>query len=191
MIRGYLVFVPFIINPYFWDDKKTKDMYSIRRATTEDCGLIHTMAWEAFPHTYRDILSSAQIEYMMHMMYDAEVLRRQMTQEGHEYFIASDTGGMPVGYVSVRPDGEDIVHLEKIYVLPHWQNAHCGRTLFRYAVSYVREARPEVRAIELNVNRCNPALGFYRRMGMRIKCEGDFAIGNGFYMNDYIMCLEL
>ena len=46
-------------------------------------------------------------------------------------------------------------------------------------------------AIELNVNRQNLALGFYRRMGMRIDREGDFDIGNGFYMNDYIMRLEL
>ena len=79
----------------------------------------------------------------------------------------------------------------KIYVLPDFQGCHCGSALFRHAVAYVRRVCPEARAIELNVNRQNPALGFYRRMGMRIDREGDFDIGNGFYMNDYIMRLEL
>ena len=117
-------------------------------------------------------------------------LSRQMTKEGHVYFIIH-VEGEPVGYVSVRPEDAVVFHLEKIYVLPDFQGGHCGSALFRHAVAYVRRVCPEARAIELNVNRQNPALGFYRRMGMRIDREGDFDIGNGFYMNDYIMRLEL
>ena len=45
--------------------------------------------------------------------------------------------------------------------------------------------------IELNVNRNNPAINFYSRFGFKILRQGDFHIGNGFYMNDYIMGLEL
>ena len=45
--------------------------------------------------------------------------------------------------------------------------------------------------IELNVNRRNKALDFYRREGMHIARTGDFPIGGGFYMNDYIMAVEL
>ena len=119
-----------------------------------------------------------------------ESLRRQMTQDGHVYFIAY-ADGLPVGYVSVRPEGEGKVHLEKIYVLPAWQKKRVGGALFRHAVAYVRKRHPGARAIELNVNRRNPALDFYRHMGMRIDRQGDFDIGNGFYMNDYIMRLDL
>ena len=35
------------------------------------------------------------------------------------------------------------------------------------------------------------AVKFYERMGMRKLREGDFEIGGGFYMNDYIMGLEI
>ena len=45
--------------------------------------------------------------------------------------------------------------------------------------------------MELNVNRNNPALGFYEHMGMKKVREGDFPIGNGYYMNDYIMGLDI
>ena len=45
--------------------------------------------------------------------------------------------------------------------------------------------------MELNVNRRNRALHFYERMGMCRLREGDFPIGDGYYMNDYIMGLEI
>ena len=44
---------------------------------------------------------------------------------------------------------------------------------------------------ELNVNRNNKALQFYEYMGMRKLRKGDFPIGNGYYMNDYIMGLDI
>ena len=45
--------------------------------------------------------------------------------------------------------------------------------------------------MELNVNRNNRALHFYERMGLRKLREGDFPIGDGYYMNDYIMGLDI
>ena len=50
---------------------------------------------------------------------------------------------------------------------------------------------PEPCVMELNVNRNNKALRFYERMGMHKDREGDFPIGNGFYMNDYIMAITI
>lgn len=166
-----------------------EDRITIRRAGEEDCALIHELAQRVFPHTYRGIITEAQIEYMMEWMYALANIRRQM-QEGHVYHLAY-CGGEPAGYVSVRPDGQDLFHLEKIYVLPEFQHAHCGGVLFRTVVDYVKAVHPSACALELNVNRQNPALGFYSRMGMRIDREGDFPIGDGFYMNDYIMRMEL
>ena len=77
--------------------------HTIRKATIKDCGLINRLAWKAFPPTYQAILTPEQIEYMMHWMYDEASLRRQMTKEGHVYFIIH-VEGEPVGYVSVRPE---------------------------------------------------------------------------------------
>ena len=35
-------------------------MLTIRKATTADCELIHKLAWQIFPETYKDILSPEQ-----------------------------------------------------------------------------------------------------------------------------------
>lgn len=165
-------------------------MVTIRKATVRDIPLINELAWKAFPATYREILTQEQIEYMMDWMYSPESLHKQMEVEGHVYYIAySDVEA--AGYVSVRREEEALFHLEKIYVLPHFQKEHLGRKLFEQAVAAVKEMYPGSCRMELNVNRNNPALGFYEHMGMEKVREGDFPIGNGFYMNDYIMGISI
>ena len=165
-------------------------MFIIRKATTDDCALIRKLAQQVFPVTYRDTLTSEQIDYMMEWMYSEANIRKQMEEEGHVYLLAYEECEA-AGYVSVRPDGKDLFHLEKIYVLPYFQGAHCGSFLFREAIKYIKEIHPEPCQMELNVNCHNKALHFYEHMGMRKVREGDFPIGNGFYMNDYIMGMEI
>ena len=31
-------------------------MFTIRKATTDDCALIRELAWQVFPETYKDII---------------------------------------------------------------------------------------------------------------------------------------
>ena len=191
----------------------------ISKASGEDIMCIHDMAQVVFRHTYREILSPEQMEYMMDWMYSPANLQKQL-DEGHVYYIAY-RDGKPCGYVSVQPegiadDGRLLFHLQKIYVLPSEQGHGLGRALFERAVAHVREAVLAREAahvqevaggcteecvegcvegcgarIELNVNRNNPSIGFYHHLGLRILRQGDFHIGNGYYMNDYIMGLEV
>ena len=169
---------------------KYDNMFTIRKATVNDCNLINKMAQDVFPATYKEILSSEQLNYMMDWMYSPENIRKQIEKEDHVYFIAYE-GCEPCGYVSVHPQENDVFHLQKIYVLPNFQNAHCGSFLFREAIKYIKEVHPSPCLMELNVNRNNKALKFYEHMGMKKLREGDFPIGNGYYMNDYIMGLEI
>ncbi len=164
-------------------------MFTIRQATTADCQLIHDLAWQTFPHTYRDILTPEQNDYMMEWMYSLANLQKQMA-DGHVFFIAYDEA-KPVGYVSVQQEDEHLFHLQKIYVLPDRQRHHYGERLFAQAMAYIKEVHPQPCRMELNVNRNNPAVAFYERMGMLKDRSGDFPIGHGFYMNDYIMAMEL
>lgn len=167
----------------------------IIKASACDIMVIHDMADVVFRHTYKDILSSEQIDYMMDWMYSPENLCRQM-EDGHIYYIALRQE-RPCGYVSIQPDGVSddgckLFHLQKIYVLPSEQGAGLGRILFDKAVESARESAGGHGArIELNVNRSNPSIGFYRHLGMKVLREGDFPIGNGFYMNDYIMGMDI
>jgi ribosomal protein S18 acetylase RimI-like enzyme len=43
----------------------------------------------------------------------------------------------------------------------------------------------------VNVNRHNKALHFYEKYGFKIIREEDIDIGEGYFMNDYVMELKL
>ena len=92
-------------------------MFEIRKATLEDIALINELAWIVFPHTYKELLSPGQIEFMMDWMYSPTNLHKQMTEDGHVYYLAFQ-GNTPAGYLSIQPEAEHIFHLQKIYVLP-------------------------------------------------------------------------
>lgn len=78
-------------------------MTNIRKATTEDIKLIKELAWIAFPATYKDILTKEQIDYMMNWMYSPENLHKQMTEEGHIYYLAY-VDNKAAGYVSIQKE---------------------------------------------------------------------------------------
>lgn len=94
-------------------------MFACRKATEADIPLIRSLAGVAFPATYRELLSPAQLDYMMEWMYSEQSLRKQL-RGGHVFYIAS-CDGEPCGYVSVERQGERLFHLQKIYVLPRFQ----------------------------------------------------------------------
>ncbi len=170
-------------------------MISINQATESDIHVIESMADVVFRNTYSSILTAEQVDYMMEWMYSDKSLEKQFS-DLHSFFIAW-CNGIPVGYMSIQKESitEDnitIYHLHKLYVMPEWQGRGVGELLFKQAHEYASENKNTAKArIELNVNRYNKAVGFYLRMGMKIASEGDFPIGEGFYMNDYIMSLEL
>ena len=161
-----------------------------RMATLADIGLINSMAWRVFPPTYKGIIAEEQIQFMMQWMYSEENLRRQITRQGHTFLMAEE-GKEPAGYVSVSSEEATLWELHKLYVLPDWQQKGVGKTLFNAAIAHIKALQQGPCVMQLHVNRHNKALGFYQHMGMKIAREGDFDIGNGFYMNDYILSIDL
>ena len=179
-------------------------MFTYRRATTDDIELIRSIAKVAFPATYSTIISAEQIDYMMEWMYSAEKLQQEIS--GNITYLLAEVDGRTVGYLSFGPDEGDadcaaaalsaaapgqgrLFHLHKIYLLPEAQGGGNGKRLFMAGEREMRLAGAT--AFELNVNRGNPALGFYRHLGMQLSRSGDFDIGGGFFMNDHIMRKEL
>ena len=111
----------------------------IAKAGAGDMQTIHDMAQVVFRHTYRDILSPEQMEYMMEWMYSLPNLHKQLS-DGHVYYIAY-TSGRPCGYMSIQKEGIDsgvmVFHLHKLYVMPSEQGKGIGKLLFKQAVDHV------------------------------------------------------
>lgn len=165
-----------------------------RKAALEDIPIIRGMADIVFRSTYAEILSPEQMEYMMDRMYSEDSLKGQIAGQGKEFLII-EAGGIPAGYVSfeqesVLGDGRKLFHLQKLYVMAEFRKKGLGRAAVEHVLKMLRQSEPDGFRVELNVNRQNPATGFYEKLGMRRVREGDFPIGGGFYMNDYIYALD-
>ncbi len=178
-----------------------EELFDICEVGEESIPLLRKVAWEVFPHTYRTMLSPEQIEYMMEMMYSERALLMHFRERGDRYFVVRRARGVAeegeaadvVGYLSLRPDGDHCYHLEKLYTLPSVRGVGLGRRLFDYAKQVASEwADGEACRLILNVNRDNvAAVAFYHKMGMHEIGRGDFPIGQGYYMTDYILAIDI
>jgi len=123
-------------------------------------------------------------------MYSDASLEKQMNS-GCAFYIAN-LNGADIGFCSVSPDDEKVegskAHkLNKIYVLPSAHGTGTGKALLNQAIDIAKAAGSS--AIFLQVNKHNDAYSFYLKQGFIKEAEFKFDIGNGFYMDDYVMRL--
>lgn len=155
----------------------------IRKAFPSDIPLIRELALRIWPGTYQDILTSEQLDYMLDLFYSNKALQEQMEQQTD--FIIVNDGESPVGFASFGPIDPGVYKLHKIYVLPSQQGKGTGRFIIEYVISEVKSKGAH--ALQLNVNRHNKAKHFYEKLGFVVIKEEDIDIGNGYFMNDYVM----
>lgn len=158
---------------------------NIRKATQVDLSLVRSLAFEIWPHTYGNILSPMQLNYMLQQMYALDVLQGQIEQ-GHHFFILEDsTKAYGFAAFSCADDIGSIFKLHKIYLLPETQGKGLGRELIEFVMKQVQQLGGK--SLLLNVNRRNNARFFYEKVGFKIIEEVDVSIGEGYFMNDYVM----
>lgn len=159
----------------------------IRNANQHDIAIIRRIAETTWPVAYGDIISKDQIRYMLDLIYSDEALLEQM-QKGHQFYIA-DYAHEPIGFASVSVEGTEGCKLNKLYILPDIQKTGAGKALLQAVIDYTRNKKHT--RLFLQVNKENKAKDFYHKMGFTIERAYTLDIGNGFFMDDYIMELYL
>lgn len=155
-----------------------------------DLKAVAQIAKETWPVAYKDMISSEQLEYMLEMNYQPESLRQQIYEDGHQFYLLKDRE-KAIGFASIEYNHEKqgVGKLHKLYVLPNQQKSGAGRSLVLHVIKEAQNHHQE--KLILQVNRKNPALAFYQKLGFEIIRTIDLDIGNGFFMNDYIVALDL
>jgi ribosomal protein S18 acetylase RimI-like enzyme len=164
-------------------------MITISQATSKDIPIIQEIAHKTWPITYGSILSKAQLDYMMDLMYsDASLLEQLKTKP--LFFLAQEVDSF-LGFISCENNyhNNKVTRLHKIYILPEAQGKGVGKALIEKVIAIARENQSEV--ISLNVNKFNKAVTFYKKIGFEIASEEDLDIGNGYLMEDYKMELKI
>jgi ribosomal protein S18 acetylase RimI-like enzyme len=160
----------------------------VRHLTKGELWLVRELALQIFPVTYQEIVEPEQIDYMMDLFYTDENLLKQF--ESGQIFLIIYFEGKASGYASYTPHNENGEYkLNKIYVDTHLQGKGLGRMLINDVITRVRNAGGK--SLQLNVNRYNQAVGFYKSMGFFVKKEELLDIGRGYFMDDYVMEISL
>ena len=162
---------------------------SIKLASIEDIPAIVKIAYDTWFVTYQDVISQAQIEYMFGEMYTPESIYKQMDFYKHAFLILYQAD-MPIGFASYGKLEEPIntFKLHKLYLLPSQQNKGFGRIL----LNEVEKKAADLAAnhLQLNVNRKNPALSFYKKLGYEIIETVDIPFAE-FWLNDYVLAKKI
>jgi len=157
----------------------------IRKAFLGSIPDVRQIALTTWPVAYRDILSTAQLAYMLEVMYTEAALKAQF-QAGHEFLVAymEETA---VGFASyaTQYQGKAVLRIHKLYVLPDHQRMGIGASLLDAIDAAAQRAGAS--ALNLNVNRFNTAKGFYLKHGFRIVRDEVIDIGKGYVMDDHVM----
>ena len=156
---------------------------TIRHASIQDAGLIRTLALRIWPATYQEILSPAQIRYMLGEMYSTDALVKQICS-GHHFIIVYNNA-IPIGFASYSETNPSVYKLHKIYLLPRQQGRGSGRFVINQVINDIIPKGALL--LQLNVNRNNSAKSFYEKLGFEVTGEEDIDIGRGYFMNDFVM----
>jgi len=164
-------------------------MLTIKDASIADIPLIRELTMQVWPATYLPIIGAEQVAYMLGLFYAPEQLRKQMQESQHRFMIGySDE--QPVTFASTSETEPGIFKLHKLYILPGSQGKGIGQFMIRHILKDLKSRNAA--ALRLNVNRYNySAIAFYKKSGFHHFADEDIDIGNGYFMNDHILEIDL
>lgn len=182
--------------------------YRIRRVeTAQDISTVAELASHIWQAHYMSLIGAEQVAYML-SQFQSEPAIQQQCQQGMTYVLVEK--GAPrsyghfsfqwrvsdsstalasteaIGYAAYASVSGETLHLSKLYVRPAYQGCGAGKALLNHVEESALGSGTE--CLELTVNRSNvSALHWYQRQGFVKKEAAKKPIGQGFYMDDWVM----
>ena len=154
-----------------------------KKATLGDIALIAQLADSIWRRHYPTIISLAQIDYMLALMYSPTAIAQQMQQGQHYTLIYNDSEA--VGYYAVSEKEVRHYFLHKFYIDTTKHRQGMGAVALQYMLDNDCQG---YESICLQVNRRNiKAVNFYFKQGFVIDHAMEFDIGQGYTMDDFVM----
>jgi GNAT superfamily N-acetyltransferase len=140
------------------------------------------LAREIWSEHYPDIITQAQIDYMLARLQSAAAIAEQLADR-YEYFLLS-CGAEVLGYAAVKAELETRrLFISKLYLRKSARGQGLGRMALQQLAQLARQR--DLPTLWLTVNKRNSALAAYLRVGFVISREVITDIGDGYVMDDY------
>ncbi len=133
---------------------------------------------------YTDILTDAQIVYMVEQFQSEAAIAHQIQAQNYTYYLLIE-GNHAVGYMGIQQQDASLF-LSKLYIDQAFRGRGIGKQAIQHAEQVAREAG--YTKVWLTVNRYNTQSKLiYEKQGFKVAKEEQTAIGEGYIMDDYIM----
>ncbi len=154
--------------------------------TAEDITAVTELATEIWTEHFPPIIGAAQTVYMIKTFQSAEAVRRQITEDGYQYYLLQ-SGSDRIGYTAVHPEpGNHAMFLSKIYIRKSFRGRGFSRITIEFIASLARERGLTMIYLTDNKNNLS-SLAVYEKLGFVRARELVTEIGHGFVMDDYVM----
>lgn len=154
----------------------------------EQVAAVAALAREIWYEYYVPLIGRAQVDYMVARFQNAQAMQAQIDQ-GYEYFLVQrqDESGKwsDIGYCAIEQQPGSALFLSKFYLHHAVRGSGTGRRCMEFIEGLAR--RRGLSSLWLTVNKGNPAVQAYQRLGFRIAADLVMDIGGGFVMDDYRM----
>jgi diamine N-acetyltransferase len=158
--------------------------YFVPVRTHDQLADIALMAHEIWYEYYVPLIGRAQVDYMVAKFQSVAAMSAQI-DSGYEYFLVR-RDEINLGYFAVQPEPEaGRLFLSKLYLLARHRGGGTGRACMEFIERLSRERG--LHLLWLTVNKGNPSVKAYQRLGFNIAAEIVMDIGGGFVMDDYRM----
>lgn len=152
----------------------------------EQLAAVAALARQIWYEYYVPLIGRAQVDYMVAKFQNVPAMAQQIG-EGYEYFLVHREA-QPIGYCAVQVQ-EQTLFLSKLYLHSKSRGAGTGRVCMEFIERLARQRG--LGLLWLTVNKGNPAVKAYQRLGFRIAADIVMDIGGGFVMDDFRMEKQL
>lgn len=157
--------------------KKASDSDELRQ--------IAVLAKKIWHECFKNIISDAQIDYMVDKFQSFKAMTEQTENQGYSYFQVFDNDEL-CGYFAIKPENDSRFFLSKLYLRKDKRGQGIARTMMNRVFEEAKIAGKK--SVYLTVNKHNNhATDVYKKIGFRITGTPVTDIGDGFVMDDYVM----
>lgn len=162
------------------------NIIEIKRIDTynhNDIEVLSNLASSIVKQHYDSILGAEQNDYMIKMFQSVDAIKSQI-ENGYEYYMIF-MGEIPVAFTAFY-ERTGKLYVSKFYVDINYRKMGISRQIFEFIKNEAR--KKELTAIFLNVNRYNKeSIEIYEHFGFKKIGREKIDIGNGYFMDDFVM----
>lgn len=162
------------------------EFIQLKKTDKEGIQNMSRMAAAIVREHFDPIIGKAQNDYMLSMFQTPQAIQDQLLHGYQYYFIKKDSHD--IGFLAFYP-GNTAMYLSKFYLYKEYRKHGCAHTMMDFVIQKTREA--QLSSIELNCNKYNDAIPVYEALGFQIIRSEKNDIGNGFFMDDYVLALKV